>query len=125
MLGNDLHLDLGTGGSRRAALITALREAVREGRLAPGTLLPPYRSLAADLGIARNTVADAYAELVAEGWLTSARVPAPGSPTASPRPPRDPCARPRRHRSRTTSSRAGPTPAPSRAGPGWRRPGGP
>ncbi|GGS84574.1 GntR family transcriptional regulator [Streptomyces tanashiensis] len=72
MLGNDLHLDLGTGGgSRRAALITALREAVREGRLAPGTLLPPYRSLAADLGIARNTVADAYAELVAEGWLTS------------------------------------------------------
>ncbi|MEV7564084.1 PLP-dependent aminotransferase family protein [Streptomyces tanashiensis] len=71
MLGNDLHLDLGTGGSRRAALITALREAVREGRLAPGTLLPPYRSLAADLGIARNTVADAYTELVAEGWLTS------------------------------------------------------
>ncbi|AJF64834.1 PLP-dependent aminotransferase family protein [Streptomyces vietnamensis] len=70
-LGNDLHLDLGAGGSRRAALIGALREAVREGRLAPGTLLPPYRSLAADLGIARNTVADAYAELVAEGWLTS------------------------------------------------------
>ncbi|MEU2235275.1 PLP-dependent aminotransferase family protein [Streptomyces vietnamensis] len=70
-LGNDLHLDLGAGGSRRAGLIGALREAVREGRLAPGTLLPPYRSLAADLGIARNTVADAYAELVAEGWLTS------------------------------------------------------
>ncbi|WP_369143859.1 PLP-dependent aminotransferase family protein [Streptomyces sp. R44] len=70
-LGNDLHLDLGAGGSRRAALIRALREAVREGRLAPGTRLPPYRSLAADLGIARNTVADAYAELVAEGWLTS------------------------------------------------------
>lgn len=37
----------------------------------PGTRLPPYRSLAADLGIARNTVADAYAELVAEGWLTA------------------------------------------------------
>lgn len=49
----------------------ALREAVQSGRLAPGTRLPPYRSLAADLGIARNTVADAYAELVAEGWLTA------------------------------------------------------
>lgn len=74
-LGADLHLDLqaelsGPGG-RRAALIRALREAVRGGRLAPGTRLPPYRSLAADLGIARNTVADAYAELVAEGWLTA------------------------------------------------------
>ncbi|MEX0170990.1 PLP-dependent aminotransferase family protein [Streptomyces sp. LMG1-1-1.1] len=71
MLGSDLHLDLTAGGSRRAALIGALREAVRGGRLAPGTRLPPYRSLAADLGIARNTVADAYAELVAEGWLTA------------------------------------------------------
>ncbi|MFD3519496.1 PLP-dependent aminotransferase family protein [Streptomyces sp. NPDC058653] len=49
----------------------ALREAVRTGRLVPGTRLPSSRTLAADLGIARNTVADAYAELVAEGWLTS------------------------------------------------------
>ncbi|MEV6245078.1 PLP-dependent aminotransferase family protein [Streptomyces sp. NPDC051742] len=70
-LGVDLHLELRAGGGRRAALIGALREAVRGGRLAPGTRLPPYRALAADLGIARNTVADAYAELVAEGWLTS------------------------------------------------------
>ncbi|MEW2116751.1 PLP-dependent aminotransferase family protein [Streptomyces sp. NPDC005474] len=72
-VGADLHLELeGSGpGGRRAALIRALRDAVRSGRLAPGTLLPPYRSLAADLGVARNTVADAYAELVAEGWLTA------------------------------------------------------
>ncbi|GAA1848993.1 PLP-dependent aminotransferase family protein [Pseudonocardia ailaonensis] len=49
----------------------ALREAVRSGRLAPGVRLPSSRSLAADLGIARNTVAQAYAELVAEGWLTA------------------------------------------------------
>ncbi|MFE0459859.1 PLP-dependent aminotransferase family protein [Kitasatospora sp. NPDC058965] len=67
----DLRLDLSAPGGRRAALTRALREAVREGRLAPGTRLPPYRSLAADLGLARNTVADAYAELVAEGWLTA------------------------------------------------------
>ncbi|WP_241671842.1 PLP-dependent aminotransferase family protein [Streptomyces sp. IB2014 016-6] len=49
----------------------ALREAVRTGRLTPGTRLPSSRTLAADLGVARNTVADAYAELVAEGWLTA------------------------------------------------------
>ncbi|AXE85135.1 PLP-dependent aminotransferase family protein [Streptomyces sp. Go-475] len=70
-IGADLHLELTGRGGRRAALIRALREAVRSGRLAPGTRLPPYRSLAADLGVARNTVADAYAELVAEGWLTA------------------------------------------------------
>ncbi|MFF4254518.1 PLP-dependent aminotransferase family protein [Streptomyces sp. NPDC001663] len=70
-IGADLHLELAGSGGRRAALIAALREAVRSGRLAPSTRLPPYRSLAADLGVARNTVADAYAELVAEGWLTA------------------------------------------------------
>ncbi|MFE6362811.1 PLP-dependent aminotransferase family protein [Streptomyces sp. NPDC057806] len=70
-IGADLHLELSGPGGRRAALIRALRDAVRSGRLAPGTRLPPYRSLAADLGVARNTVADAYAELVAEGWLTA------------------------------------------------------
>ncbi|UPZ31885.1 PLP-dependent aminotransferase family protein [Streptomyces sp. LRE541] len=70
-IGADLHLELSGPGGRRAALIRALREAIRSGRLAPGTRLPPYRSLAADLGVVRNTVADAYAELVAEGWLTA------------------------------------------------------
>ncbi|NUK53577.1 PLP-dependent aminotransferase family protein [Streptomyces lunaelactis] len=70
-LGADLHLELTGPGSRRAVLMMALRDGIRSGRLAPGTGLPPYRSLAADLGIARNTVADAYAELVAEGWLTA------------------------------------------------------
>ncbi|MFV0128184.1 aminotransferase class I/II-fold pyridoxal phosphate-dependent enzyme [Streptomyces sp. HMX112] len=59
------------GPRLRAGLAEALREAVRTGRLDPGTRLPSSRSLAADLGIARNTVADAYAELVAEGWLTA------------------------------------------------------
>lgn len=70
-IGSDLLLELAGPGSRRAVLIRALRDAVRAGRLPPGTRLPPYRSLAADLGLARNTVADAYAELVAEGWLTA------------------------------------------------------
>ncbi|MEU9285879.1 PLP-dependent aminotransferase family protein [Streptomyces sp. NPDC048275] len=69
-LGVDLHLEL-TGTGVRKGLTNALREAVRSGRLAPGIRLPSSRSLAADLGIARNTVADAYADLVAEGWLTA------------------------------------------------------
>ncbi|WP_189172732.1 MocR-like pyridoxine biosynthesis transcription factor PdxR [Streptomyces lasiicapitis] len=77
-LGVDLHLETpaaaapGTPHSGvRKGLTDALREAVRGGRLAPGTRLPSSRSLATDLGIARNTVADAYADLVAEGWLTA------------------------------------------------------
>ncbi|WP_128377792.1 PLP-dependent aminotransferase family protein [Streptomyces cavernae] len=99
ILGVDLHLEVSGGGGRRAALIHALREAVRSGRLTPGTRLPPYRSLAGDLGVARNTVADAYAELVAEGWLTARqgsgtrvaeRAGPPGTPTRVPKkaPPR-------------------------------------
>ncbi|KRD14159.1 GntR family transcriptional regulator [Mycobacterium sp. Root265] len=71
-IGIDLHLDL-SGPRLRAGLMEALREAVRSGRLAPGTRLPSSRSLAADLGVARNTVADSYAELIAEGWLTAQR----------------------------------------------------
>lgn len=96
----DLHLDLrnavtpGARGSREL-LITALRDAVRSGRLAQGTTLPPSRSLAADLGLARNTVAEAYAELVNEGWLASRQgagtwVLNANGAQASPRPRRTP-----------------------------------
>jgi GntR family transcriptional regulator/MocR family aminotransferase len=93
--GVDLHLEL-AGHRVRAGLETALREAVQTGRLAPGTRLPSSRTLAADLGIARNTVAEAYAQLGAEGWLTarqgsgtrvaSTAVVSPG-PAAGIRPP--------------------------------------
>jgi GntR family transcriptional regulator / MocR family aminotransferase len=68
--GLDLHLDL-TGPGVRAAVEAALREAVQSGRLPAGARLPATRTLAADLGVARNTVADAYGQLVAEGWLTA------------------------------------------------------
>ncbi|MEU5797863.1 PLP-dependent aminotransferase family protein [Streptomyces sp. NPDC047813] len=70
-LGVDLHLEPAGPGGLRRGLTDALREAVRTGRLAPGTRLPSSRSLAADLGVARNTVGEAYADLVAEGWLTA------------------------------------------------------
>jgi GntR family transcriptional regulator/MocR family aminotransferase len=71
-IGIDLHLDL-AGRKIRTGLETALRDAVRTGRLGPGTRLPSSRALAADLGVARNTVAEAYSQLVAEGWLTAQR----------------------------------------------------
>ncbi|MFE6871977.1 PLP-dependent aminotransferase family protein [Kitasatospora sp. NPDC057692] len=73
--GGDLHLDLGerraAGAGLRAALEDALREAVQDGRLAPGARLPSSRALGEDLGIARNTVVEAYGQLTAEGWLSS------------------------------------------------------
>jgi GntR family transcriptional regulator / MocR family aminotransferase len=68
--GLDLHLDR-AGGGVRDGVMDAVRDAIRSGRLVPGTRLPSSRALAADLGVARNTVARAYAELLAEGWLTS------------------------------------------------------
>lgn len=84
-------------GSRtaREQLITALREGIRTGRLGTDTRLPPSRTLAADLGLARNTVAEAYAELVAEGWLASRQgagtwVAHTSTPPPAPRPRRTP-----------------------------------
>ncbi len=68
--GLDLHVEL-AGPRVRASLETALRQAVQTGRLPAGTRLPASRTLAADLGVARNTVADVYSQLVAEGWLTA------------------------------------------------------
>ncbi|WP_285567649.1 PLP-dependent aminotransferase family protein [Actinoallomurus iriomotensis] len=94
----DLHLDLDSGVGVRAGLEEALRRAVRDGRLAPGTRLPSSRVLARDMGVARNTVAEAYGQLVAEGWLTACQgsgtwvtrgtftesAPAPTAPVVSP-----------------------------------------
>jgi GntR family transcriptional regulator / MocR family aminotransferase len=68
--GLDLHLEL-AGTRKRAGLEAALRDAVRTGRLPPGLRLPSSRTLARDLAISRNTVAEAYGQLVAEGWLVA------------------------------------------------------
>ncbi|KRB46215.1 GntR family transcriptional regulator [Terrabacter sp. Root181] len=42
---------------------------IRSGRLVPGDRLPTVRALAADLGLATNTVARAYKELEAAGLV--------------------------------------------------------
>ncbi|MFF4548779.1 PLP-dependent aminotransferase family protein [Streptomyces sp. NPDC001406] len=59
--------------ARGRALQAALREAIRSGRLAPGTRLPSSRDLAADLGVSRGLVTEAYEQLTAEGYLRSDR----------------------------------------------------
>jgi GntR family transcriptional regulator/MocR family aminotransferase len=59
--------------TRGRALQAALRDAVRSGRLAPGTRLPSSRDLAADLGVSRGLVTEAYEQLTAEGYLRSGR----------------------------------------------------
>lgn len=67
----DLHIELTAAEGCRAGVERALRDAVRNGRLAPGERLPATRQLAAELGVSRNTVKAAYDQLVAEGYLTA------------------------------------------------------
>jgi len=52
-------------------LARAISDDVKRGRLKPGDALPGSRSLARALGVHRNTVLAAYAELAAEGWITT------------------------------------------------------
>ncbi|MEE1738213.1 PLP-dependent aminotransferase family protein [Streptomyces sp. BE147] len=58
---------------RGRALRSALREAIRSGRLAAGTRLPSSRELSAELGVSRGLVTEAYEQLVAESYLRSGR----------------------------------------------------
>ena len=50
-------------------LYFALRAAILEGRLRPGTRLPSTRNLATDLSVSRNTVVIAFDQLLAEGYV--------------------------------------------------------
>ncbi|PRY31666.1 PLP-dependent aminotransferase family protein [Umezawaea tangerina] len=72
----DAHLDWTPGGGR-AALASAVRAAIRDGRWRPGAVVPSTRALAHDLGVARGTVTRVYADLSAEGYLSTSQ----GAPT--------------------------------------------
>jgi GntR family transcriptional regulator / MocR family aminotransferase len=61
----------------RAQVEDELRNAIRSGRLTPGTPLPSTRALSGDLGVTRGVVVAAYDQLLAEGYLRSR----PGSGT--------------------------------------------
>ncbi|SEN64581.1 PLP-dependent aminotransferase family protein [Nonomuraea pusilla] len=69
------HVDLPVSLSREsgepltAQLAGWLRTAMLDGALPPGERLPSTRALAAQLGVSRTVVTEAYQQLYAEGWL--------------------------------------------------------
>src|SRR5215475_2167924 len=95
---SELAIDLdrtGTDALHRQ-IEASIRERIRSGALPAGVALPPTRALAGELGVTRGVVVEAYAQLVAEGYLTSrsggytqvAPVPVAAPPAAARRPGR-------------------------------------
>jgi GntR family transcriptional regulator/MocR family aminotransferase len=80
-----LHLRLDGDGSLQRQTYRALREAILSGRLRPGQRLASTRELAAELGVSRNTVLQAYDRLLAEGYAVAR--PASGTFVAETFPP--------------------------------------
>lgn len=68
-----LMLQIATGDPRPISrqIVDAVRMKIATAELAPGDRLPSVRGLAQQLTVNPNTVAKAYAELTAEGWLES------------------------------------------------------
>jgi GntR family transcriptional regulator / MocR family aminotransferase len=62
-------LDRSSATALYRQLYDQLRDAILSGRLSPGTRLPSTREFADDLGIARNTVLNAFEQLYAESYL--------------------------------------------------------
>src|SRR4051794_14662460 len=84
-----IEVERANGAPLRAQIERELRDAVRSGRLHPGSALPSTRSLARQLEVSRGVVVEAYAQLAAEGYL-SARQGAPTRVAAVPSPRVDP-----------------------------------
>ncbi|MCI9495561.1 MAG: PLP-dependent aminotransferase family protein [Adlercreutzia mucosicola] len=66
-----MHLDDRLDTPLYQQLFDQLRHRIEEGDQPEGSRLPPIRSMAADLGCARNTVENAYALLAQEGYVKS------------------------------------------------------
>ena len=66
-------LQIVTGDPRSITrqITDGIKRQIAAGDLIPGDALPSVRGLAQQLSINPNTVAKAYAELAAEGWLLS------------------------------------------------------
>lgn len=50
---------------------TGIRDRIRQGLLPAGAMLPSTRALAAELGLSRGVIVEAYEQLIAEGYLVS------------------------------------------------------
>ena len=66
-----VELDHGARVPLHRQIETSIRDSIRAGRLPRGAALPPSRVLAADLGVSRGVVVEAYQQLTAEGYLAS------------------------------------------------------
>lgn len=64
-----VRIDLDSGVPAIRQITDNLRVLLVEGKLDPGVSLPSVRRLAIDLGVHFNTVAEAYRQLEAEGWI--------------------------------------------------------
>ncbi|MBI3350894.1 MAG: PLP-dependent aminotransferase family protein [Burkholderiales bacterium] len=69
----DLHIVIDRNEPLGEQLLRQLRGLIRSGRLATGTQLPPTRLLAQQLGLARQTVAEAYERLTLEQLIEAGR----------------------------------------------------
>jgi GntR family transcriptional regulator / MocR family aminotransferase len=68
-----IELDPGSDETLQRQIEAELRQAIRSGRLVPLSRLASTRTMAADLGVSRGTVAAAYDQLLAEGYLIARR----------------------------------------------------
>jgi len=59
------------GRTLHSKLLNKLITDIKDGRLAPGSMLPGSRSLAEQLGVNRKTVQQVYEELEVQGWLVT------------------------------------------------------
>lgn len=66
-----LEISSDTGRPAYHRLAQAIRDGILSGRFRPGEKLPPTRTLASNLSLARNTILEAYEQLIAEGYLTA------------------------------------------------------
>ncbi|MDG4796535.1 PLP-dependent aminotransferase family protein [Micromonospora sp. WMMD1082] len=69
----NLSIDRDSRETLAAQLRSAVRRHIEEGALHPGVRVPSSRQLAADLGVSRSVVVEAYEQLCAEGYLVSRR----------------------------------------------------
>ena len=66
-----IDLDRHRGDALHRQIGSSIRQRIRSGALPAGVALPPTRALAAELGVTRGVVVEAYGQLVAEGYLIS------------------------------------------------------